>query len=218
MTSSADPSHAPPQPTTVTLTQPAAPTTDDDHAVGPNEAARRRWIDSFGTALLPFVLISVCRYIYSGVSLDLVNTVDLCFAMLSAATVLILQVVDKSRSKPFGDIWPTLFVVIAFFGLFIVVAISASVAETASRKDLSTTASSSIVVLRGADNFITQSNPRQSPGDIAQVHAELEQAAKDVETKVALAGGSAPVTRSTWLTVIFSFLFLVCSILIWRAP
>lgn len=86
----------------------------------------RRFAESFGVAFIPLVAIVVARAIGGGLTVTLISAADLSFAMVSAAVVVLVQLLTERGTRSLEDAIPRL----VFIVLFLVAFVSAAAVQT----------------------------------------------------------------------------------------
>ncbi|MBL7625189.1 hypothetical protein, partial [Frankia sp. AgB1.8] len=118
------------------------------------ESRQRRWFESFGISLVPVVGLVIARLISSGISVHLLNPVDLSIAMLAAAAVLAVQLLDAVSTHRLNDPVAPLILIIFFAMAFSTISGVAATKEDSGQSSLEVAATQGAKSLQEAEQYV----------------------------------------------------------------
>lgn len=172
------------------------------------------WLESFGISLLPFVVVTLARFIFAGFTPSVIGPVDLSFAMLSAAAVLAVQLVTTQHLRKARETVPLLIVIVAFAMAFTATAIATTDNLDSDQAALTTSAHAAVGALTTAAAKV--SPPRgDSMAQGVRLQDRLRNAATTLGQNVASVDHDSGFTRQLILTILLSIVFLAYALRAW---
>jgi len=187
---------------------------DDPSAVAPS--GQRRWVESFVVSLIPFAAITVARLVFSGPSLGNFSSVELCFAMLSAAAVLSVQLLDNSRVRGAADIMPPLMFVLVFAVAFTSIAVAKTNQVDQNGGELLVIYREAAVAMERAERSLDGPTVQRGLREQVELRLELQNAREALVKNVETGEKNQALSADLVIVLILSAGFLAFAIRVWK--
>jgi hypothetical protein len=196
--------NSPPQTTTEEESPHPAPSAQGDIPLEDGALAQsreRKWMESFGISLLPVLVVVIARVIAPTGNVEILNPVDLCFAMLPAAVVVLVQLLERGKINPKMDIMPRVVILVMFTTAFSVMAVLNAYTQGQKADTLGSAANSAAAALGSAEDYIA------TPGAKGNINIyKLEFNMSTSETALKADASSADQSENSIASLVAAFL------------
>jgi hypothetical protein len=167
-------------------------------------------MESFGISLLPVIVVVIARVIAPTGNVRVLNPVDLCFAMLPAAVVVLVQLLERGKINPKMDIMPRVVILVMFTTAFSVMAVLNAYTQGQKADALGSVASSAAATLGSAEDYIVAPNKKGNL-NIYKLEFEIASSESALQVDANSAGQSDNSVASLVAAFLASGLFLFYS-------
>jgi hypothetical protein len=174
------------------------------------QSRERKWMESFGISLIPVLLVIIARIIGRTGNVVLLNPVDLCFAMLPAAVVVLVQLLESGKVNPKIDIMPRVVILVMFAAAFSVMAVLNAYIQGQKADTLDSAANSAVAVFGSAQDYIAAPAATTSKGSY-QLEFNIETAEDALKSDAQSAAQSENSVTSLVAAFLVSGIFVVYS-------
>jgi predicted PurR-regulated permease PerM len=173
------------------------------------------WLQNFGVALIPVLVVALAQLLSAGVAPTLLSPVELAFAMLSASTILAVQLRNISREHRAGG-EAAFVVVLMFIAAFTATASAVTITLNDHRVQLTTATHEARSALAEVDDYLRAHDPKRLTGPVVHLEDTVTAAQRGLAQGDQVVGSDAGFSTSLITTILLSLSFLVVALAVWR--